>query len=76
MRPFLALVLAFTCLLAAGCGSGKLKLQGRLLKKGEPYVPAEAETVHLAFFPDEEPADHGPYQAEVNRKDGSFRVVG
>ena len=76
MRPVLVFILAFFCLLAVGCGSGKLKLQGRLLKKGEPYVPAETETVHLTFFPDGDQAEQGPYQAEVNRKDGTFRVVG
>jgi hypothetical protein len=77
MRPVSAIVLVFVCLLAAGCGSGNLKPQGRLLKKGAPYVPAEGETVHLAFFPDDEDQpDRGSYPAEMNREDGTFRVLG
>ncbi len=76
MRKCLPILVAIICLWAAGCGTRMLKPEGRLLKKGAPFVPGDAEAVHVTFFPDVEQPDHEPYPARVNREDGTFRVVG
>ena len=69
--------------LAAGCGS-RLTPSGRLLKNGDPYVPADGETVHLSLIRVQEgaaPAEGagesaGSYVANFNRETGTFRVTG
>lgn len=75
MRLLLS-VAALVGLLATGCGSNMVKPGGRLLKKGEPYVPGEGEIVHLNFFPDEEKPENPGFPATVNRADGTFQVLG
>jgi hypothetical protein len=76
MRQRLPILVAIICLCATGCGPVMLKPQGRLMKKGAPFVPSEAEAVHINFFPDEEQPEHEPYPARVNREDGTFKVLG
>jgi hypothetical protein len=80
---FLSVVLLLL-LLAAGC-SGRLQPRGRLTKNGDPYLPGEHETVHLALIrvqdaaPAPEKSDQessGSYVATFNREDGTFLVGG
>jgi hypothetical protein len=66
------------CLLAAGCGDGKLRTRGRVLKGGQPFLPKENESVRVTFVPilpdGKPPIDH--YHAEFNRADATFRSAG
>lgn len=66
------------CMLAAGCGEGRLRTQGRLLKGGRPFVPAEGEAVQVLFVPilpdGKPPTDY--YAAEVDQAAGTFRPAG
>jgi hypothetical protein len=78
-RIFSAAALAAgLCLLAAGCGDGRLRTRGRLLKGGQPLLPRENETVRVTFVPvlpgGKAPADH--YHAEFNRADATFQSAG
>ena len=69
----LALALAVT-----GCGDGKLRTQGRLLKGGQAFTPHEGENVAVVFVP--VPADGGPAQdffiATVDQATGTFTAAG
>jgi hypothetical protein len=75
---FAAALAAGLCLLAAGCGDGKLRTRGRLMKGGQPLLPKENETVRVTFVPilpgGKPPADH--FHAEFNRDDATFRSAG
>jgi hypothetical protein len=64
--------------LVAGCGPVRIKARGRVVKKGEPFVPSEQEVMHIAFFPaSDESNDAGrSYVVKFNRTDGTFQVVG
>jgi hypothetical protein len=63
--------------IVAGCGSARINARGKLLKKGEPFTPAENEIVQIAFFPAEtQSEDARSYLASFNRADGSFKVIG
>jgi hypothetical protein len=79
----------FVLAVAAGCGNGYVKPKGRLMKNGEPFVPADNEVVHVALFPVKDakvaaPAaapegaarEAGSFPANFNREDGTFRVTG
>jgi hypothetical protein len=71
-------VAALLCLVAAGCGDGKLRTRGRLMKGGQPFVPKEDEKIRVTFVPvlpdGKPPADH--YHAEFNRTDATFQSAG
>jgi hypothetical protein len=69
--------LMLACLFA-GCGSNRVKPRGRLVKNGQPFTPAERETVHIAFFRSGEASDSsaGSYVAMFNRQEGTFQVTG
>jgi hypothetical protein len=73
-----AVVAAALCLLAAGCGDGKLRTAGRVVKDGRPLVPKDGESIRVTFVPilpdGKPPADH--YFAEFNPADGTFRPAG
>jgi hypothetical protein len=77
-RVIAGAALAALCLLAAGCGDGRLRTRGRLLKGGQPLLPRENESVRVTFVPilagGKPPADH--YHAEFNRADATFRSAG
>jgi hypothetical protein len=64
--------------LVAGCGPSRVKAHGRLFNNGQPFVPSEKETVHVAFFPAAEASDASAksYIAKFNREDGTFQVIG
>jgi hypothetical protein len=79
MRFFTVLaVAAALCLLAVGCGDGRLRTKGRLVKNGQPLIPKEEESIRVTFVPilpdGKPPTDH--YFAEFNPADGTFRSAG
>ena len=69
---------AALCLLAAGCGDGRLRTRGRLVMGGRPLVPKEGESVRVTFLPirpgGKPSSDH--YFAEFNRDNATFRSAG
>ena len=71
-------VAAALCLLAAGCGDGRLRTRGRVVRGGQPILPREGESVRVTFVPilpdGKPPADH--YFAEFNPADATFRSAG
>jgi hypothetical protein len=78
MRRILTAAAVGLCLLAAGCGDGKLRTKGRLLKGGQPCVPAEGESFNVTFVPippdGKPPVDY--YFAAFDPSDGTFRPAG
>jgi hypothetical protein len=73
-----AVVATSICLCALGCGDGKLRTQGHLLKGGQPLIPADDEQVRVTFVPllpdGKPPTDH--FFAEFDREDGTFIAAG
>src|SRR6516165_1681759 len=71
-------VTALFCLLAAGCGGGKLQTRGRVMLGGQPLLPKEDESVRVTFVPilpdGKPPSDH--YFAEFNPADATFQSAG
>ncbi len=71
-------VTAVLCLLTVGCGDGRLRTRGRLVKNGQPLIPKDEESVRVTFVPilpdGKPPADH--YFAEFNPADGTFQSAG
>jgi len=69
-------------LAATGCrdNDGLLRTQGRLLKGGEPFIPAEGEYVAITFVPiipaGEKPKTNNHYWAAVDQETGSFVPAG
>jgi hypothetical protein len=78
MRRVLTAVAVGLCLLAAGCGDGRLRTKGRLVKGGQPFVPGEGEVVQILFVPilpdGKPPSDY--YVAQVDQAAGTFRPAG
>jgi hypothetical protein len=70
------MALGLACLVA-GCGSKGIQAHGRLVKNGTPFVPSDAENVHIAFFPAEQSdTSSRSYLVNFNRTDGTFRAIG
>src|SRR5258708_37534898 len=61
-----------------GCGDGKLRTRGRLVKSGQPVIPTEEESIRVTFVPilpdGKPPSDH--YFAEFNPANGTFQSAG
>jgi hypothetical protein len=78
MRRVLIAAAVGLCLLAAGCGDGRLRTKGRLVKGGQPFTPGEGEVVQILFVPilpdGKLPPDY--YAAEVDQAAGTFRPAG
>src|SRR5215472_878165 len=80
MRGLLSwsVVAVTVCVLATGCGNGKLQTRGRVVKGGQPLLPHEEESVRVTFVPilpdGKPPSDH--YFAEFDRDDGTFWACG
>jgi hypothetical protein len=80
MRTILISTIVFVIAAASGCGKsdGLLRTQGRLLKGGEDFVPADGEYIQITFVPisqDGKPAmDY--YYADVDQDAGTFRPAG
>jgi hypothetical protein len=77
-RVLLVPAAAAFCLLAAGCSNGMLQTQGRLVKGGQPFVPAPDEAIQILFVPilanGQPPGDY--YAAVVDQSTGTFRPGG
>jgi hypothetical protein len=71
----MAIVLAIT---VVGCGSSKtIKVTGRLVKNGQPYIITEKEGLRIFFAPEGMPeGKYDSYSAEYDRSDGTFHVTG
>ena len=79
MRRVVSFVLLLLVALTAGCGSGRVKARGRLLRDGQPLPADEPGVVHLVFIPLAEAnpaAPEGSFVAEFHRSDATFRVTG
>jgi hypothetical protein len=78
MKRVFATAAVAVCLLAAGCGDGLLRTQGRLLKGGQPLVAKEGEHIEVTFVPippdGKPPADY--YFADTDQATGTFRPAG
>jgi hypothetical protein len=60
-----------------GCGSGHVKVKGRLMKNGQPYIPAENEFVVMEFLAEEaKDGKENSFVVSFNREDGTFEVTG
>jgi hypothetical protein len=74
--------LAAVCLVCAlfvtGCGSNMLKVKGRVVKAGQPFIIAPDESMRIVFVPSEplSPDKYDSFFAIYSREDGSFRVTG
>jgi hypothetical protein len=78
MRRALTLTAFGLCILITGCGDGRLRTKGQLLKGGQPYIPPEGEYIEITFvpiLPDGKPAPDY-YYAEVDQTTGTFRPAG
>lgn len=66
------------CILITGCGDGRLRTKGQLLKSGQPFIPPEGQYIEITFVPI--PPDGKPatdyYFAEVDQTTGTFRPAG
>ena len=65
-------------LVASGCGHGRFVAKGRVIKGGEPYQPAEGESLLISFAPVDSPVSSNAdsYAAHYDPTDGTFEVVG
>lgn len=78
MRRALTLTVFGLCILLAGCGDGRLRTKGQLLKNGQPFIPPEGEFIEITFVPipqDGKPATNY-YYAQVDQTTGMFRPAG
>ena len=78
MQRALTLTLFGLCIFLTGCGDGRLRTKGQLLKGGQPFIPPEGEFIEITFVPippDGKPATNY-YYAEVDQKTGTFRPAG
>jgi hypothetical protein len=78
MRRALTLTVFGLCILITGCGDGRLRTKGQLLKGGQPFIPPEGEYIEITFvpiLPDGKPAPDY-YYAEVDQAAGTFRPAG
>lgn len=70
----------FAAMVVSGCGSGKIKPHGRLLKDGAPIVLKDDEEsiqIYLDPVPAEGQKHAGvTYNADYNQADGTFTVLG
>jgi hypothetical protein len=69
-------VLVLIALFLSGCGDGRIKARGRIVKNGAPFQLGEGEGLRIVFAPVEASgATYESYVAVFN-KDGSFQVMG
>ena len=74
----LSVVAIVVATIAAGCGSANtIKVKGRLVKGGQPYIIKEKEGLRI-FFEPEDAGEKGSdsYSAQYDRADGTFHVTG
>jgi hypothetical protein len=68
-------------LFVAGCGTRTVKVKGRLVYNGAPYVPGENEHVLMSFISADESksvkaGDEAAFVVSVNQQEGTFEVTG
>jgi hypothetical protein len=68
------LMLAFAAFLFLGCGAGTVKVEGNLVKDGQPYTPQAGENVSLSFNGKNAEGEPMAYPAAINASNGSFVV--
>jgi hypothetical protein len=70
-----AVTLAWMMVMAAlpGCGVSKVKITGKLMKNGQPYVVSKDTYVTLIFAPDTEPKTQ-TYPAKFNQETGGYEL--
>ncbi len=78
MRRALTLTVFGLCIFMTGCGDGRLRTKGRLLKSGQPFIPPEGEYLQITFVPIRSDGQPVPdyYYAEVDQTTGTFRPAG
>ncbi len=78
MRRALKLTVFGLCLFITGCGDGRLRTKGQLLKGGQPFIPPEGEYLEITFVPIRSDGQPVPdyYYAEVDQTAGTFRPAG
>jgi hypothetical protein len=68
----------FLALAVLGCGDGRLRTRGQVVKDGQPYVAEENDIVHVIFVPMPEAGvkvlDY--HVAVFNKTDGTFVASG
>jgi hypothetical protein len=74
----LSVVALVVAAIAAGCGSGNMiKVKGRLVKGGQPYIVNEKEGLRIFFEPEDAAGKaNETYSAQYDRADGTFHVTG
>ncbi len=77
MRFFYRVVMfVFVILLVSGCGDGRIKARGRIVRNGEPFHLGEGEGMRIVFVPVVVNGEtYESYVAAFN-PDGSFKVTG
>jgi hypothetical protein len=77
-RIVFLLVLPPLSLTLLGCGDGKLRTRGQILKDGAPYVAAEDEIVHVTLVPIPERGEKVQdwHIAVFSKTDGTFVASG
>lgn len=77
-RPLCQTALAFAgalfLALMAGCGDGKVKVKGKLLKGGQPYTVAKETMVTITFTPTAEKAETTYPQSSFKQETGEFEA--
>src|SRR5262245_4510848 len=69
--------LVVVALFAAGCGGAKaVKVEGKLVKSGQPYTLTEGGSLNLSFHSKGMTGEGMVYPARVNATDGSFVLDG
>jgi hypothetical protein len=71
---FLAAALVLSVIFfAGGCGDGKVRITGKLMKNGQPFTTSADTLVTLTFAPDAEKSEQ-TYPAKFNHETGGFEL--
>jgi hypothetical protein len=73
-----SVVVILIAITTIGCNSSKtIKVKGRLVKNGQPYIIGENEALRIFFVPENAPeSSYESFSAVYDHSDGSFRVTG
>jgi len=70
------LLLVIAVLFICGCGDGRIKARGRIVKNGEPFHLNEGEGMRIVFVPVKVGGEKYDSYVAVFETDGSFKVTG
>jgi hypothetical protein len=78
MRRVLLAAVPLLSLLLVGCGDGKLRTKGQIVKDGAPYTVDEMDVLRITFVPIPEAGEKfmDAYLATFNNSDGTFVAFG